>query len=648
MKQVKVKKIKKIPKYSEGGLAELSDKSGLAPGKTIQPDAVTKKIGQDASNVFNKNFGGGVGTQSMPSFSGISALNTGMGVAAAASQPIATGLGIEQGTAGQIGSTIGKAVGLINPIAGLAIEAISPFLGGIGGNDYSKITTTNDATIATTEKSGIIGKIFGKNTNKLHREANQYQNSLVATELTSNLRAEWANDPRNQSMTFNAKDGGIVPELVHAKVSKGELYYDPYNKTLSRVPGSPNKPNTDDDVDAFLARGGMVVTNNDEQPLINGKTQAIALAPMIDKPGKKMSEGTIAARDAIVRKTVRRNEMAKLNKPENRNKILHASEGDIVPYSYNKDMSQFEYWDKDKNDYKKEYIDWVNSLTDQDVKDIYSEKYGDMSTYLEKNKNYIPTVEQARMLMTDKKYGDWHKIAKAVKTQMDSRVAPVRLSKAALDKATPTYNDSPWYTGDGQMRWNLSKFGNKNIIKSDPYKKPFDWRGLMDTIADYAPLVAAYANKPEWDVESASTWIPEYVPVAVDKANQIRAIKDVINTSKYNIKNISPSTGAYMAYASNAASQAAKQYADIYTDKTNEEFARIAHNAGIHNQWAPQITAAIDQAKANTQANKAAAYEQKDVNIKDAMSYLRDQQMLPFLKQYLSSGAYNSSIKKLV
>ena len=99
---------------------------------------------------------------------------------------------------------------------------------------------------------------------------------------------------------------------------------------------------------------------------------------------------------------------------------------------------------------------------------------------------------------------------------------------------------------------------------------------------------------------------------------------------------------------SNKRCNKAKQYADIYTDKTNEEFARIAHNAGIHNQWAPQITAAIDQAKANTQANKAAAYEQKDVNIKDAMSYLRDQQMLPFLKQYLSSGAYNSSIKKLV
>jgi hypothetical protein len=49
-------------------------------------------------------------------------------------------------------------------------------------------------------------------------------------------------------------------------------------------------------------------------------------------------------------------------------------------------MSDFAYWDKDKNEYKKEYLDWVNNLTEQDVRDIESEKYGDMSEYFSKNK----------------------------------------------------------------------------------------------------------------------------------------------------------------------------------------------------------------------------------------------------------------------
>ena len=49
-----------------------------------------------------------------------------------------------------------------------------------------------------------------------------------------------------------------------------------------------------------------------------------------------------------------------------------------------------------------------------------------MSTYKGVNANYTPTVEEARKLMTDKKYGDWHKIGKAV---VDS--------KAVATKETP-------------------------------------------------------------------------------------------------------------------------------------------------------------------------------------------------------------------
>ncbi|MBQ7819994.1 MAG: hypothetical protein IJ341_09905 [Bacteroidales bacterium] len=53
------------------------------------------------------------------------------------------------------------------------------------------------------------------------------------------------------------------------------------------------------------------------------------------------------------------------------------------------------------------------------------------------------------------------------------------------------------------------------------------------------------------------------------------------------------------------------------------------------------------KAKADTQANKAAAYAQKDTRINDAWQYLRDEQVKPFMQQYLSSGAYNKYIQNL-
>lgn len=137
------------------------------------------------------------------------------------------------------------------------------------------------------------------------------------------------------------------------------------------------------------------------------------------KKNNKLSEGTVKAREAIIKKVVNWQEANK-TKPQ---EYAMYSDGEssvspnIKKYGYNKDMTQFAYWDKDKNDYKKEYTDWVNGLTQKDVDDIFSGKYGDMSTYKGINKDYIPTVDEARKLMTDKKYGDWHKMSQSVMGQ---------------------------------------------------------------------------------------------------------------------------------------------------------------------------------------------------------------------------------------
>ena len=115
----------------------------------------------------------------------------------------------------------------------------------------------------------------------------------------------------------------------------------------------------------------------------------------------------------------------------------------------------------------------------------------------------------------------------------------------------------------------------------------------------------------------------------------------------YNFANLGHSTGAGWAYGSKLAADRAKQYADAlkWQQETNNNI--IAHNVAIENDWGKRYDLAREKAIENTRANEAAADAQRDTRIKDAMSYYRDWQLTPFLKQYLSSGAYDKSIKRL-
>lgn len=303
----KVKTIKGVPKYSVGT-------NGITPNLTLSKPQYSFDPNQLGGTTapsgfsFNENWADMTTNQKMGAVSGA------VGGAASLYNMAASGQKPTVGTALSgiaTGASAGSAFGPIGAGVGAFMGLLAGTAGGRAKLDKNAITATSDINDAVSHNRGWFGSLFGADRGRLLRRAAGMQNSKMAYEQTANARVDYANDPRNQPVTVSAKDGGVIPELVHAKVSKGELYYDPYNKTLSRVPGSPDKPNTDDDVDAFLAKGGMVVTNNNKQPLINGKTQAIALAPMVDKPNKNMSKGTIEARDRIIKKVTRLNELSK-------------------------------------------------------------------------------------------------------------------------------------------------------------------------------------------------------------------------------------------------------------------------------------------------------------------------------------------------
>ena len=166
-------------------------------------------------------------------------------------------------------------------------------------------------------------------------------------------------------------------------------------------------------------------------------------------------------------------------------------------------------------------------------------------------------------------------------------------------------------------------------------------------INGYLPLIGAILNKPKYHKEETIISPAKYIPTGVNIDPIRKAADESFAMARYNQSNISPNTGAGMAYGLYAASDRAKSLADAYKWQQEQQNKLIAQNVGIYNNWSNRYDAAKYKAIENTMANEAAADAQKDARIKDAMGYLRDWQLTPFLKQYLSSGAYKENVERI-
>lgn len=681
----KVKTIKKLPKYTGGGVVSLAEP---IPTTLNEPEQISKFRMNERKRIYQNYFN--------PQNNSTGLKNDIQHTVDDASQKAAIGF--------QLGGPWGAAAGVASSI----------LLGELDNGGHINADGSYELSSGFTRLFGV-----GRSDESIKREAGRVRTSNIAMQQTANLQANYKNDPRIEVQPpVLAKDGGVIPELIHAKVSKGELYYDPYNKTLSRVPGSPDKPNIDDNVDAFLAKGGMVVTNNDKQPLINGKTQAIALAPMVDKPNKNMSKGTIEARDRIIKKVTHLNELSKIenNKTDG---VVYAKDGDpdVGNVISANDLNWYNdiYLNKNTDPSSNKYNDWFYStlamidsgnfeeynklqnmyatlgFTDtkpgskikkSDAVETYQGMFDNMTDINAIISNLYDTGRlKGRGGSTDKREvwrdglpgsATWlrhlgknvdEKTLAEMNANLNKRGVEAYLnpkngmvnyrhhishpefamSKKQVDEAlfgTPQFS-----------KQNTKKESGNAVTPVSTNKKGSDKKGIdfswAENILDRIPLLAAYLNKPKYHIEEPQTWIPKFRPVAVDITPHRRAIDDSMAIARYNQAHINPNTGAGMAYGLQAANNRAKQLADVYSYQTNAQNELIGQNVGIYNQWAPQTAAARYQAIADTRANEAAADAQRDMNIRDAISYLRDEQIKPFLKQYLSSGAYNKSIKKL-
>ena len=204
----------------------------------------------------------------------------------------ASGAGLGFMVGGPMGASIGAA-------AGLLVDALPKIIGTGGSVDQN----TGEIQYA----SGL-GKIFGRDDAALRRESNRIKNVNLSRVQTENLKTNYYNNSNvPTSVNILAAEGGVMRQPVDALVSKGELIYDPETKQLSKVPGSKGKPNKKDDVAVKLHEGDIVVSNSPTMLMANGKTPAQNLENMVTidkKKNNKLSEGTIKAREAVIKKVV--------------------------------------------------------------------------------------------------------------------------------------------------------------------------------------------------------------------------------------------------------------------------------------------------------------------------------------------------------
>lgn len=137
----------------------------------------------------------------------------------------------------------------------------------------------------------------------------------------------------------------------------------------------------------------------------------------------------------------------------------------------------------------------------------------------------------------------------------------------------------------------------------------------------------AVLSQPLWDRAKAEpvnyeSPVYKYMPTQIDVSSQFRDADQSYALSRYNFANLYPNTGAGMAAGLQAASNRAKQYADIRQWQTNAQNELIGKNVGIYNNWANEHARILNDVYNKSAQNRAAARNINRQNRATALSNL--------------------------
>ena len=589
------KKVKKIPKYYNGELAvgmpdmsnyKIQNRMGVAPpsssstiGYSGNEDWSDMTNNQKSASVANA-IGGGADLINMATSGQNVTAGTALG-------------GIAKGAAagatfGPIGAGVGAALGLIAGTAGRK-------------HGYDKNSTSTSFNDIYQEGSGWLSW-FGPSSHEAKSDANRVQSSNIAKVQTEGIKTDYYN---NQNVPGNinvlAAEGGIMRKPVDALVSKGELIYDPTTKKLRQVPGSKGKPNKADDVFARLYEGDVVISNSPTMMMSNGKTPAQNLEGLIN------SDKNMKAKEAIIKKVVNWQEANK-TKPQQYAKFDEGYPGFFKYLMDNRTRplgAVMSEWFGQRGEVAPKFdgfgkLDFLNG-----IKNIYNTQ----SDY------------EAPIKLRDDFNWDQHRsvpIDQLFEFNPNILVTKVEKPKNTSTRSTTKANYSPQNVGihthlvapkiDPTETVEEAALPSSGITSANGYtgsgSNGSDWRGNLYRMA--------VLSQPLWDratAESVDYTSPvyKYMPTAIDVSSQLRDADQSYALARYNFANLYPNTGAGMAAGLQAASNRAKQYADIRQWQTNAQNELIGKNVGIYNNWANEHARILNDVYNKSAQNRAAA-----------------------------------------
>lgn len=594
---MKTKKLKRVPQYAFGADA-ISNWGNMS--------------GVDKANVVTQ---------------GVGAVGSMIGNATSGKKPTAAGVigGIGSGAA--MGASIGGPWGAV---IGGAIGGITSSIGSGG--------SVNEQTGEYELPSGIAG-LFGHSKSYIRNKAGRIKNGIQARQMSEQVAADYYQE--NGYNELSLSKGGVVPSTM-AYLDDGEMLRTP-DGTIGSIPeeGKPTDSNL-----LNVPVGTQVLSDKIKVPGTN-KTFAEMGKKLMKKSNKKAnniyaenSQMLNERNNQIAYQALLDQQEALKSKKIKKNAAAYADgTRGIKPYGYNQNMTDFKYWDPDKNNYTQDYLNWVNSITDQDVKDIYSGKYGGMSTVDSRSNQSsgpipIPSSEVASRL------GIPYNIN-----------APIGNVDTANARSSKYFN----YTGNpGQL-----PVGNIYGTNSKKPKTPSDnnWLDLIDNIAALAgPIGNIFSGSPE-RVETY-TYDPVYGPTDynIDPILREATLSDRI--ARYNMANINPNTGANMAFGLQSAVNRNKAIANAYATKNNAENQMAFNNAQIANQWGQQYANARHLASVEQAQNDAATRNIRRKGFGDLSTRIqqisrdkrltkRDSAVLEAMLPYLEYGMTSDQLTKL-
>lgn len=567
---MKNKKLKRVPRYAFGADA-ISNWGNMS--------------GVDKANVVTQ---------------GVGAIGSMIGNATSGQKPTAAGVigGIGSGAA--MGASIGGPWGAV---IGGAIGGITSSIGSGG--------SVNEQTGEYELPSGIAG-LFGHSKSYIRNKAGRIKNGIQARQMSEQIAADYYQE--NGYNELSLSKGGVVPSTM-AYLDDGEMLRTP-DGTIGSIPeeGKPTDSNL-----LNVPVGTQVLSDKIKVPGTN-KTFAEMGKKLMKKSNKKANniyaensqmlnernnqiayQALLDQQEALKSKKIKKNATA----------YTDGTRG-IKPYGYNQNMTDFKYWDPDKNNYT-----YVDSRSNQS-----------------NGPRHIPSSEVASRL------GIPYNIN-----------APIGNVDTANARSSKYFN----YTGNpGQL-----PVGNMYSANSKKPKTPSDnnWLDLIDNIAALAgPIGNIFSGSPE-RVETY-TYDPVYGPTDynIDPILREATLSDRI--ARYNMANINPNTGANMAFGLQSAVNRNKAIANAYATKNNAENQMAFNNAQIANQWGQQYANARHLASVEQAQNDAATRNIRRKGFGDLSTRIqqisrdkrltkRDSAVLEAMLPYLEYGMTSDQLTKL-